>query len=202
MSFGGQKNGSATGAFVSSRSEPISLATLDRDCFIIPVRSLERFLPAGVPVSSERFECCKMKINFLSRHFKLPVAAPETKDPICNKASTLSVLEVSDPKVCILAHLMSPLEPLDPLLESPLSHPLIKQRAVASELLNEVIFQLIRNRIFEYNFIFEVQQSGASGGMLLANMERHGNALDISLTINATSASLPSRIPVHRLLHN
>jgi hypothetical protein len=45
---------------------------------------------------------------------------------------------VSDPKVCILAHLMSPLEPLDPLLESPLSHPLIKQRTVASELLNEV----------------------------------------------------------------
>lgn len=51
VSFSGQQNGSATGAFVSSRSEPISLATLDRDCFIIPVRSLERFLPAGVPVS-------------------------------------------------------------------------------------------------------------------------------------------------------
>ena len=68
---------------------------------------------------------------------QLPAAAPETKDPTY-KASSLSVLEVSDPKVCILAHLMSPLEPLDPLLESPLSHPLIKQRTVASELLNEV----------------------------------------------------------------
>lgn len=51
VSFSGQReNGSLTGAFVSSRSEPISLATLDRDCFIIPVHSLERFLPDGVPV--------------------------------------------------------------------------------------------------------------------------------------------------------
>lgn len=134
VSFSGQNNGSATGAFVSSRSEPISLATLDRDCFIIPVRSLERFLPAGVPVSQETsFETLIIFSHFL----QLPAAAPEKKDPTY-KASTLSVLEVSDPKVCILAHLMSPLEPLDPLLESPLSHPLIKQRAVASELLNEV----------------------------------------------------------------
>lgn len=34
---------------------------------------------------------------------------------------------------------MSPLEPIDPILESPLAHPLLKQRAVAAELLNEVI---------------------------------------------------------------
>lgn len=27
-----------------------NLAGLDRDCFIIPVHSLERFLPAGVPM--------------------------------------------------------------------------------------------------------------------------------------------------------
>lgn len=135
VSFGGQP-GSATGAFVSSRSEPISLATLDRDCFIIPVRSLERFLPAGVPVSI-KISNNQPEIIIKVRFSKLPAAAPETKDPTY-KASTLSVLEVSDPKVCILAHLMSPLEPLDPLLESPLSHPLIKQRAVASELLNEV----------------------------------------------------------------
>lgn len=33
---------------------------------------------------------------------------------------------------------MSPLEPIDPILESPLAHPLLKQRAVAAELLNEV----------------------------------------------------------------
>lgn len=47
-------------------------------------------------------------------------------------------MEVSDPKLYILAHLMSPLEPIDPVLESPLAHPLLKQRAVAAELLNEV----------------------------------------------------------------
>ncbi|XP_050067267.1 uncharacterized protein LOC126556103 isoform X3 [Anopheles maculipalpis] len=128
VSFGGQPG---TGGFVSSRSEPISLATLDKDCFIIPVHSLDRFLPAGIP--------------------QLPT--PETADP--SQVGPLSVLEVSDPKICILAHLMSPLEPIDPLLESPLAHPLMKQRAVASELLNEV-----------------QQGNNAVGGMLLANMER------------------------------
>lgn len=64
--------------------------------------------------------------------------APDQKDSSMKVNTSLSVLEVSDPKVCILAHLMSPLEPIDPILESPLSHPLIKQRAVASELLTEV----------------------------------------------------------------
>uniref|UniRef100_A0AAG5DIV4 DUF7153 domain-containing protein n=1 Tax=Anopheles atroparvus TaxID=41427 RepID=A0AAG5DIV4_ANOAO len=127
VSFGGQPG---TGGFVSSRSEPISLATLDKDCFIIPVHSLDRFLPAGIPLPT-----------------------PETAD--ASQVGPLSVLEVSDPKICILAHLMSPLEPIDPLLESPLAHPLMKQRAVASELLNEV-----------------QQGNNAVGGMLLANMER------------------------------
>lgn len=64
--------------------------------------------------------------------------APDHKDSSMKVNTSLSVLEVSDPKVCILAHLMSPLEPIDPILESPLSHPLLKQRAVASELLTEV----------------------------------------------------------------
>ncbi|XP_052563542.1 uncharacterized protein LOC120419151 isoform X3 [Culex pipiens pallens] len=127
VSFGGQPG---SGGFVSSRSEPISLATLDKDCFIIPVHSLDRFLPAGIPLPT-----------------------PETTD--ASQQGPLSVLEVSDPKICILAHLMSPLEPIEPLLESPLSHPLSKQRAVASELLNEV-----------------QQGNNAVGGMLLANMER------------------------------
>lgn len=68
----------------------------------------------------------------------------------------LSVLEVADPKVCVLAHLMSPLEPIDPIVESPLSHPLLKQRAIASELLSEV-----------------QHANTAIGGMLLINMERN-----------------------------
>lgn len=70
----------------------------------------------------------------------------------------LSVLEVSDPKICILAHLMSPLEPIDPIVETPLNHPLLKQRSVAAELLMEV-----------------QHANTAIGGMLLANMERNGS---------------------------
>ena len=68
VSFSGQQNGTATGAFVSSRSEPISLSTLDRDCFIIPIRSLERFLPAGVPVSTS--ECEKKNSDLFIFFFK------------------------------------------------------------------------------------------------------------------------------------
>lgn len=81
--------------------------------------------------------------------FQLP--SPNETD----KNGPLSVLEVSDPKICILAHLMSPLEALDPLLESPTAHPLMKQRAVALDLISEV-----------------QQANSAVGGMLLANMER------------------------------
>lgn len=44
-----------------SRSEPISLTTLDRDCFIIPVQSLDRFLPAGIPVITALFPNQKAK---------------------------------------------------------------------------------------------------------------------------------------------
>lgn len=56
-------SGSGPGAFVSSRSEPISLSTLDQDCFIIPVRSLERFLPAGLPVTFNMSTQKKAQIN-------------------------------------------------------------------------------------------------------------------------------------------
>lgn len=33
------------------KAEPVTLANLDKDCFIIPIANLDRFLPAGVPVS-------------------------------------------------------------------------------------------------------------------------------------------------------
>lgn len=52
---------------------------------------------------------------------------------------------------------MSPLEPIDPVLESPLAQPLFRQRAAASELLTEI-----------------TQMKTATTGMLLANMERNG----------------------------
>ncbi|XP_046481430.1 uncharacterized protein [Neodiprion pinetum] len=121
VSFSAGNTAGATGTYtplvVSANSqltagEPRTLATLDRDCFIIPLASLDHFLPAGVPLA-----------------------------PIVDRKKTgspLSVLEVEDPKQCILAHLMTPLEPLDPLMESPLACPLVLQRDTAAELLAEL----------------------------------------------------------------
>ncbi|EDW77091.2 uncharacterized protein Dwil_GK22185, isoform D [Drosophila willistoni] len=143
MNFGGGGNAGVT------RAEPISLATLDRDCFIIPVHSVDRFLPAGIP---------------------LPALNAEGK-----ATSPLSVLEVSDPKLCILVHLMSPLEAIDPVMESPLSHPLLKQRSIAAELLTEV-----------------QQANTAVGGMLLANMEKSSEFPFISYYLINTMQTDPS----------
>ncbi|KRF98571.1 uncharacterized protein [Drosophila tropicalis] len=143
VNFGGGGNAGVT------RAEPISLATLDRDCFIIPVHSVDRFLPAGIP---------------------LPALNAEGK-----ATSPLSVLEVSDPKLCILVHLMSPLEAIDPVMESPLSHPLLKQRSIAAELLTEV-----------------QQANTAVGGMLLANMEKSSEFPFISYYLINTMQTDPS----------
>lgn len=44
-------SGNGNNIVVGTRNEPVSLSQLDRDCFIIPVHSLSRFLPAGIPVS-------------------------------------------------------------------------------------------------------------------------------------------------------
>ncbi|XP_070069564.1 uncharacterized protein [Drosophila takahashii] len=143
VNFGGGANSGVT------RAEPISLATLDRDCFIIPVHSVDRFLPAGIP---------------------LPALNAEGK-----ATSPLSVLEVSDPKLCILVHLMSPLEAIDPVMESPLSHPLLKQRSIAAELVTEV-----------------QQANSAVGGMLLANMEKNSEFPFISYYLINTLQTDPS----------
>ncbi|XP_058979663.1 phosphatidylinositol 3-kinase 2 isoform X5 [Musca domestica] len=148
----GPSNGLVSMSSGGVRSEPISLATLDRDCFIIPVHSVDRFLPAGIPLPPS------------------PVDGNSTKP-----SSPLSVLEVSDPKLCILVHLMSPLEPIDPVLESPLAHPLLKQRSVASELLTEV-----------------QQANTAVGGMLLANMEKISEFPFITYYVINTTQTDPS----------
>ncbi|XP_073846254.1 uncharacterized protein isoform X4 [Musca autumnalis] len=148
----GPNNGLVSMTSGGVRSEPISLATLDRDCFIIPVHSVDRFLPAGIPLPPS------------------PVDGNSTKP-----SSPLSVLEVSDPKLCILVHLMSPLEPIDPVLESPLAHPLLKQRSVASELLTEV-----------------QQANTAVGGMLLANMEKISEFPFITYYVINTTQTDPS----------
>lgn len=59
------------------RSEPISLGTLDRDCFVIPVHSVDRFLPAGIPVGFYR----SRYYNYLQLSFQLPSLYLVTKSP-------------------------------------------------------------------------------------------------------------------------
>ncbi|XP_043672196.1 uncharacterized protein LOC122631055 isoform X1 [Vespula pensylvanica] len=135
VSFSGNRSSGAYTPLVVSgnsppRGEPISLATLDRDCFIIPLASLERFLPAGVPSA--------------------PIADKK------RSGSPLSILEVEDPKQCVLVHFMTPLEPLDPLVESPVSRPLVLQRDTAAELVAEIA-------------------PSASQSILLTNMEKNAD---------------------------
>lgn len=86
--------------------------------------------------------------------------------PIVDRKKTgspLSVLEVEDPKQCILAHLMTPLEPLDPLMESPLACPLVIQRDTAAELVAELA-------------------PTATQSILLVNMERNGIILGMKIS--------------------
>jgi hypothetical protein len=46
----------ASAVTTPTQQGPISLKTLDRDCFIIPISSLDRFLPAGVTVMKTIFD--------------------------------------------------------------------------------------------------------------------------------------------------
>lgn len=71
--------------------------------------------------------------------------------------SQLNVLEVDDPKQCVMIHLMTLMEPIEPLLESPLAKPFVEQNVAASELLAEI-----------------GQSKTAVEGMLLSNIERNG----------------------------
>lgn len=79
--------------------------------------------------------------------------------PLAEKGpSFLNVLKVDDPKLCVLLHLMTPMESIEPILESPLVQPLAKQKTTASDLLAEV-----------------ESAKTAVEGMLLSNMEKNGN---------------------------
>lgn len=78
--------------------------------------------------------------------------------PISNmQISQLNVLEIDNPKQCVMIHLMSLMEPIEPLLESPLAKPFSKQKGAASELLAEI-----------------GQSKTAVEGMLLSNIEKNG----------------------------
>jgi hypothetical protein len=80
------------------------------------------------------------------------------------RPSSLSVLEVDDPKLSVLLHLMTPMTSIEPDLESPLARPLMQQRNVAAEILGEV-----------------GTAKSATEGMLLANMELNGQHTQISI---------------------
>ncbi|XP_066150779.1 uncharacterized protein [Euwallacea fornicatus] len=132
-----------------------SLSGVEKDCFIIPIHSLDRFLPAGVP---------------------LPKPPPSFSGGSLERKAqaNLQVMEVPDPKLCVLCHLMSHLEAIDPVLESPLLNPLFKQRITAGELVNEV-----------------ATAKTAVTGMLLANMERNAEFPFISYYVINTSQTNP-----------
>lgn len=87
--------------------------------------------------------------------------------PLAEKGpSFLNVLEVDDPKLCVLLHLMTPMEPIEPVLESPLARPLAQQKTAASDLLTEV-----------------GSAKTAMEGMLLSNMEKNGNVCIIYISL-------------------
>lgn len=65
------------------------------------------------------------------------------------------MLEIDDPKITVVIHLMSQMEPIEPMLQSPLSLPLVKQKQLAIALLNEMSTTKM-----------------ATEGMLLSNLEK------------------------------
>lgn len=105
----------------------------------------------------------------------MPKPPPSNLNSTDRKAQgNLQVMEVPDPKLCVLCHLMSQLEPIDPILESPLIQPLFKQRVTAGELVNEV-----------------AMAKTAVTGMLLVNMERNAEFPFISYYVINTSQTNP-----------
>lgn len=95
MSFSrGQGREPSTGTYNTSnqtaladppvRAEPITLATLDRDCFIIPVASLDRFLPAGVPVSLKGFFHVQESAVALAEAPTVTIEPCKQKNPLRN----------------------------------------------------------------------------------------------------------------------
>jgi len=77
--------------------------SFQRDCFIIPQESVERFLPDGITL------------------------------PRQPSSQLINVLEVDDPKVNIVFHMMAPLESLTPHLDSPLADHNVLLRKLAKD---------------------------------------------------------------------
>ncbi|XP_052127716.1 uncharacterized protein LOC113205560 isoform X2 [Frankliniella occidentalis] len=137
-----QQGRAATSSLPMSRSEPVSLAHLDRDCFIIPLHAVDRFLPEGVPMPEPG------QLGQLNQAGQ--------QQALQGGNGNVKVLEVADPLLSVLLHLMTPMEPLEPALESPLASPHRQQGTACADLVQEVS-----------------KGNSAVRGMLLTNMEKN-----------------------------
>ncbi|XP_025421518.1 uncharacterized protein LOC112691471 isoform X3 [Sipha flava] len=95
--------------------------------------------------------------------------------------NALNMVEIDDPKTCLMFHMMTTLEPIDPVLESPLSDPMARQTAAACSLLTEIASTKV-----------------ASEGMLLANLEKDAVFPFITYyVLNKSSVSNPREVAVN-----
>ncbi|CAL8109833.1 unnamed protein product [Orchesella dallaii] len=117
------------------------VAGLSRDCFIIPLACVDRFLPAGLTLPE-----VKPKSNNNS--------SSSSSAAHSSAGTPLNVLEVADPQLAIVVHLMTPLISLSPPVESPQTQPERVQRSLAMQLLHKA-----------------AAERQASHGLLLASME-------------------------------
>ncbi|XP_025421517.1 uncharacterized protein LOC112691471 isoform X2 [Sipha flava] len=146
----------ANGALHVRKVDSVSIANLDKDCFIIPIAYLDRFLPDGVNLPT------------------IPSSTSKTNN-------ALNMVEIDDPKTCLMFHMMTTLEPIDPVLESPLSDPMARQTAAACSLLTEIASTKV-----------------ASEGMLLANLEKDAVFPFITYyVLNKSSVSNPREVAVN-----
>lgn len=106
-----------------------------------------------------------MKLN--GSWFQLPEVQSRSNNNSTSSSTPgtpLNILEVADPQLAVVVHLMTPLIPLNQPLESPTSHPERVQRALAMELIERA--KLERQ---------------ASHGLLLASMENSCKFLSFSI---------------------
>ncbi|XP_035709003.1 uncharacterized protein LOC110850911 isoform X2 [Folsomia candida] len=137
--YNGHGGAPTTGVFEDPTGKPGMLevvAGLSRDCFIIPLACVDRFLPAGLTLP------------------ELQSRSNNNSSSSSGAGTPLNVLEVADPQLAVVVHLMTPLIPLSQPLDSPTNHPERVQRTLAMELIERA--KLERQ---------------ASHGLLLASME-------------------------------
>ncbi|KAJ8934345.1 hypothetical protein NQ314_013386, partial [Rhamnusium bicolor] len=88
-----------------------TLSGLDRDCFIIPVHSLDRFLPAGVPMPVETSSDWKFPRKEISRKFACHGESPLVQ-PLFKQRVTAGELvnEVAQAKSAVTGMLLANME--------------------------------------------------------------------------------------------